>query len=473
MSTQALEERLDAIRAAGGFRAAAIDRLRTYLQSAVDEELFRASPLRFATDYDLAEQEAISLFLHATYAGVLEFAWGFLCPACVAFLTTAGGLRSLQEGKRCNFCNKDVVGPIGDEVEVGFTVSPAVRRIRFHSPDTLDLRRDAITVFFSSSIAPSSPLRRRFNEELIFAGRAEPDAVQEEVVTVRPDRHVLIIPTNHAVMWLDVREGAEAKAVDVDVLDDRTVPGEVVVSPGEVRLRIRNRTTRPVAYMFLPSMCKDDPVLHEHVSQHKASVRPYLTGPRLIASQAFRELFRAESIPSEGGLELKSLTVLFTDLKGSTAIYERVGDLQAYDLVRKHFALLRSIVAERGGAIVKTIGDAVMASFAEPVSAMQAAAAMRREVEKIGQGDLLLKIGLHTGRCIAVELNDRLDYFGRTVNIAARVQGVADAGEIVCTDEVWRAPGVGDAVSVAGLSARQAEVPLKGIDGAVPVIRLR
>src|SRR4029079_8396834 len=125
----------------------------------------------------------------------------------------------------------------------------------------------------------------------------------------------------------------------------------------------------------------------------------------------------------------------------------------------------RAIAAAEGGAIVKTIGDAVMASFADAASAMRAATRMNQAIERLGEGELSLKIGLHTGPCIAVELNDRLDYFGRTVNIAARVQGIAAAGEIVCTEAVLRAPGVRDAVAAAGLRAEEASVALRGIAG--------
>ena len=124
------------------------------------------------------------------------------------------------------------------------------------------------------------------------------------------------------------------------------------------------------------------------------------------------------------GLRLPVSHFLFTDLKGSTELYERVGDLVAYDLVRAHFRVLHEIVAAESGAVVKTIGDAVMATFPTPDRAMAAALKMREALKNL-KGDLLLKIGIHEGPCLAVSLNDRQDYFGRTVNIAARVQGLA------------------------------------------------
>jgi class 3 adenylate cyclase len=206
-----------------------------------------------------------------------------------------------------------------------------------------------------------------------------------------------------------------------------------------------------------------------------SAMRRYFSGKRLVTHQTFRELFRAESIPSEGGLEFKSMTVLFTDLKGSTELYERIGDMRAYGLVREHFGVLRDIIAQQGGSMVKTIGDAVMASFAEPTPALEAATAMTREVRRVSRegAKLQLKVGLHTGPCIAVELNERLDYFGQTVNVAARVQGVAGADEIAITEPVYAAPGSQDIIRAAELSATRERALLKGVEGETTVYRLR
>jgi class 3 adenylate cyclase len=174
------------------------------------------------------------------------------------------------------------------------------------------------------------------------------------------------------------------------------------------------------------------------------------------------------------GLQIKSLTVLFTDLQASTAMYERVGDLKALEIVRRHFEVLEGVVASHQGAVVKTIGDAVMAVFYEAGQAMRAATHMIDNVRRAtGHGeDLVLKIGLHGGPCVAVQSNNQMDYFGRTVNIAARVQALANGGEIVCSEELWQVPGVMDALSGRGLTARKETARLKGIAERFPVRRV-
>ena len=172
---------------------------------------------------------------------------------------------------------------------------------------------------------------------------------------------------------------------------------------------------------------------------------------------------------------MKRLALLFTDLQGSTALYDRIGDMKAFDLVRLHFGYLRECIWRNSGALVKTIGDAVMASFVDPLDALRAALDMRAEIARFNAdagSDLIhLKIGLHAGACLAVTLNDRLDYFGQTVNIAARVQALSGADEIVVTDDVLSLPGARELV--AGLKIDSSAVELRGIAGEVRIHRLR
>ncbi len=104
---------------------------------------------------------------------------------------------------------------------------------------------------------------------------------------------------------------------------------------------------------------------------------------------------------------LRDVTVMFTDLGGSTALYDRLGDHAAFALVRRHFAALRAGVLGAGGMVVKTIGDAVMAVFPEPAAAVRTALAALDEADP----PLRLKVGIHRGPAIAAALDEgRPDY---------------------------------------------------------------
>ena len=242
-----------------------------------------------------------------------------------------------------------------------------------------------------------------------------------------------------------------------------TVSGSV--APGKVTFDITNIGAKRLAFSVwqLPPGVSKPPPLH---------FAPFLSGKRLLTTQTFRNLFHSE-VTSQG-IGIKDITLLFTDLKGSTALYDRIGDLNAFSLVQQHFDRLQEVTRRNDGAIIKTIGDAVMAAFRDPAHAVRAALEMRKEIGAVNRGasdqELILKIGLHKGAAIAVTLNDRLDYFGQTVNIAARVQNLADADEIYLSEDIYTSQGVGEQLVSFSVEAKTAR--LRGINKEIPVFKV-
>lgn len=460
-----LQSRLTALSELGGFDGQLIDRFATYLASAPDEQLFRANPYQFAQVAAVSPQRALDLFLYATHTGIFDLNWGVICPSCSSFITTEGGLRSLRGQSHCSICSLDVEVSPDDNIEVAFTVAPAVRRIRFHSPDTLDMESDWYRVLFSTNLAYLDSVMQQARETLLRFCRLPGGASETLRVALEPGLYRLIAPREHSVAYVEVQPDAPLREVTFDLYEGRFVPDAITLRAGEVTLNVRNRSGHTAVYALMhdmPTMMMGRMSLEEIQRAHL--MNHYVTAKQIAMSQVFRDLFRAESIPSELGVSFKSVTFLFSDLKGSTQLYERVGDIRAYQLVREHFTLLQDIIAELGGSVVKTIGDAVMATFAEPLPAVQAALLMNREVTRLGLDESLrIKIGLHAGSCIAVESNDRLDYFGRTVNIAARVQGIAEAGEIVITDPIYAAAGVTEMIRAEGMQMESYCGALRGI----------
>ena len=197
-------------------------------------------------------------------------------------------------------------------------------------------------------------------------------------------------------------------------------------------------------------------------------VRP-LTGLDLLHRPLFHENFRDDVLSPDETLEIRNVVFLFTDIKGSTRLYEQLGDAKAYALVRDHFKVLFEAVEAHHGIVVKTIGDAVMASFRKPVDALEAALDVHEAIEALKipgtEEAVVVKMGLHSGPAIAVNLNDRFDYFGQTVNKAARIQGLAHDQEIYFSEVVFH-----DAACRTSLASRKAAVrrwrtKLKGIAG--------
>ena len=260
---------------------------------------------------------------------------------------------------------------------------------------------------------------------------------------------------------------ASARRVPVILGAGKSVPAAGNIAPGKLVFEVRNTGDRFAVFGILqfPGATFQRP---------KIRFTPSLSGKRLLMTQTFRDFFRSEVIGATEGIAVRDVTLVFTDLKGSTALYERIGDLNAYIQVQRHFQHLLDATVRHNGAVTKTIGDAVMAAFETPADAVRAAFDMREAVDQLNrdrpQRDFILKIGMHRGASIAVTLNERLDYFGQTVNIAARVQNLADGDEICITEDVYDAAGVAEIV--APYSVAKSEAALKGVSKAMAVYHL-
>jgi class 3 adenylate cyclase len=308
-------------------------------------------------------------------------------------------------------------------------------------------------------------------EEVMLEHIELPPGEKALISLMLPKEFIIVFdPVTHGTHFIDVKgePTRERQALTVVFNDVRAPTGTVEMRPGPLRLSLENRTTK----RLLPGVWVAGHTLHDLLAKR----RPFLTAKRLLTNQTFRDIYRTDTLDVDQRLKITSLTFLFTDLKGSTALYERVGDLVAYDLVRQHFGVLTGIVASETGAVVKTIGDAVMATFPTPDKALLAALRMRDAMNEInrqrGGEDLLLKIGIHEGPCLAVTLNDRQDYFGQTVNLAARVQGLATTRSIFATRPVVGHAATAKILLDAGLQPVEQQAALRGIADATVVYEI-
>lgn len=187
----------------------------------------------------------------------------------------------------------------------------------------------------------------------------------------------------------------------------------------------------------------------------------------MTALQVFRDLFVNEVVRPGEPISVGSLAVLFTDLLGSTRYYRMVGDAPAFASVRDHLQVLQDAVAAEDGALIKTMGGAIMAVFRRPAAGIRA---FLRARDALGGRPLALKGGLHYGPCIAVNQIERLDYFGSTVNTAARLVALS-GGDLVLSAAVLDDPEVGELL--AGSSLDPTDVQLKGFDERFALYRLR
>ena len=392
-------------------------------------DLAHLNPKTLAVDLDVPQRAAIEACLAGTRAGLLTMKWDLLCTNCRGAKLTATALSELPRGAHCPSCNIDYDRDFEKNVELSFAPAPSVRPLGV------------------GGFCLSGPM-------------ATPHVVVQ----------LLLAPDEKRGVALDLPVGSYRlrtlhPGASVDVEHRRgAFPGVRVTDKGVEALPPGQAGT--IAFVNeagfeLAALIED-----------RTWTREALTAPEVISLQAFRDLFAEATLRPGDEAGVSQVALLFSDLQGSTALYERVGDAVAFNMVREHFALLASIVRDHDGAVVKTIGDAVMASFGDPAQAVRAALAMQSRITRFGVGghDLVLKLGIHAGPSVVVTLNDRLDYFGSSVNMAARLQGQSQGGDIVLSRVVADDPAV--RMLLTAVPAREESVPLKGFADPISFVRL-
>jgi len=451
---------------------AVADAIRDLISNGKDHELNRINLLDFSKQAGLDEERVISGFLHASRLGLFDLTWNVLCPGCGGVLDAHSTLKSLRhDDYHCGLCACGYEASVDEQVEVAFTVSPRVRRIAAHDPNTLPLWEYFKQVFWSSGVDFDEESFAALSNDVVLDALELPAGEKATMSLQLPSDFIIVFePVTHAAQFIDVQGEPTRERQQLSLIYNKlqAPTGTITLRPGSLRLSLDNQA----GVRVLPSVFIAADALHHLIGKRK----PFLTAKRMLTNQTFRDVFKADNLNIDQRLKITSLTFLFTDLKGSTALYERVGDLAAFDLVRAHFHALLEIISSEKGAVVKTIGDAVMATFIRPEHAIVAGLRMRSAMDALnaerGTGDLVVKIGIHEGPCLAVMLNERQDYFGQTVNIAARVQGLATSQAIHITGPVIEAPAVAAILDREAITPIQKQAALRGIADKIVVYEI-
>jgi class 3 adenylate cyclase len=442
---------------------AVADAIAHLIEQGEDHALNRINVLDFSKRMGLDEERVISGFLHASRLGLFDLTWNVLCPGCGGVLDAHSTLKSLRhDDYNCALCAAGYEASVDEQVEVAFTVSPRVRRIAAHDPNSLPIWEYFKQVFWSSGIDLNKDSFAALTEEVTLDALELPAGEKAVLSLQLPPQFIIVFePVTHSAQFIDVQGEPIKERQQLSLIYNKVhaPTGTTTMRPGPLRLALDNQTDVRV----LPSVFIAADGLHHLLGTRK----PFLTAKRMLTNQTFRDVYKADNLNIDQRLKITSLTFLFTDLKGSTALYERVGDLAAFDLVRAHFHALLEIISSEKGAVVKTIGDAVMATFVRPEHALAAGLRMRAAMAELnakrGTEDLIVKIGIHEGPCLAVMLNERQDYFGQTVNIAARVQSLSTSQEIHITGPVIESPAVAAILEREAIKPIQKQAALRGI----------
>lgn len=416
------------------------ERLDALVRESDPQALAMIVPARLADQWAVAPDELLEAFLKATRVGMFDLEWSVRCPSCVGATQQADALARLHSESRCPVCELPFAASFDDAVEVTWRVHPDLRDL--------------------SGVDPDQTIRRHIPAEPVGTWPVEPGKDASASLELAAGNYHLIAVERQAGRGLKVHQAPVGVSGDLELDWDGSAldRGDWDRPAGRYRLKVRNRTQTPLT-LFV----------------ERVVPTPWVSAAQVFCRQSFRDMFSRELIRPGDDFAIRSLAFVFTDLKGSTALYERIGDSRAFSLVRDHFDIMAELVREHGGAIVKTIGDAIMATFLSSAAATRFAFALHRRFARYNSahhasGDIVVKVGIHRGPCIAVTLNERLDYFGRTVNAAARIQGTSQGGDVVMSKSCAEDAAVREEVAKAGWEPRAFEASLRGIAGSTALV---
>jgi class 3 adenylate cyclase len=408
-----------------------------YVRQAPDADVVRIRPFELADELASDERETLAICLYGVKSGLLELQWELVCPSCRTGTESAEALSDLPQAGHCQLCDLSFELELDRAVEATFRPSRSLRTLQ-SGPYCIGGPRRTPHVVSQTILLPHSSLELK--------------------APLEPGRYRLFL-RGGVTTALEVEAGAASELV-LKTSDTTLTPPKAVVAPG-ASIRVEHAGEKET-HIKLERLVYASRAATAHV----VSTLP-----------EFRREFSSDLLRAGTSLRVARVALLFTDLTDSTALYSRVGDAKAFKVVHEHFDLLMSIVAAHRGTLVKTIGDAVMAAFVEERDAVAAAIEMLERFPTFRGGlpeasSTFLKVGVYAGPCYVVTANGILDYFGQTVNLAARLQGAAGAGEVILVE------ALADEAQEHGWlgkheSSERFDAVLKGLDAPVRVTRIR
>ena len=420
-----------------GTDPALVAHLEEFLNQADELSLQRIRPYALADHWRVNRRAVLEMFLRATRAGIMDMFWDLLCPSCRGTSEGHTNLAEVHGKSHCSTCQIDFTVNFDHNIEVVFRPNPSV-----------------MTIEFSAAFCVGSPQMQPhvFMTQSISALHSLPVPLQLE-----PGRYTLRASNV---------PGSTSLYADAD-------------GPARADLRATQYGWPPEEHhvSLLPTLNLINAAEEDQLFtlERTAWSDQAATAADVTALQVFRDLFATEVVRPGEEISIGSVTLMFTDLRDSTRMYRLIGDASAFGRVREHFEILENAIAKEGGAIVKTMGDAVMATFLHPIDALRAVWNAQTESAKRGEPMLWLKVGLHKGPCIVVNLNDRLDYFGSTVNITARLPNFSQGGELILSEVFYEDPEIQQflAENIKPSALMRFAGDLKGFDTPFTMWKLR
>jgi class 3 adenylate cyclase len=411
-----LEECLDRLMAIG-VDPQVVERLGTFLAQAPDPEVARIRPLALAQRLGVDADRLVIACLHGARTGLLVLLWDLLCPICRISSEIKETLRAIRDHGHCPACDLDYPLDFARSVELVFRVHPEIRKV--------DLGTYCIggPAHFPHVLAQ---VRVAAGERL------------ELVLELAADSYRLRGPQLPWSIDFHVQANAPTRDWEIDLAAGPAPDLPRVLRAGHQAITLANSLERELAVRI----------------ERTADRADALTAARAASLAQFRELFPNEVLGPGQLAAVSTVTLLAVELAPETAetLYRDLDDSRVFNVIHELFCLLDDAVREAGGAVVKTVGDGLLASFDDPPSAVRLALELENRLERSPQtGGLRLRQGINRGTALAANIKDHLDYFGTTARQVFKLAGLVQEGELALAPAVASDPEVASILHARGI----------------------
>ena len=428
-----------------GVEPEVVERLGVYLAEAPAQAVARIRPLALARHLDLDPDAVVDACLRAARSGLLILLWDILCPVCRIPTQIRDTLKALRDHDHCEACGLDFAVDFARSVELIFRADPSIR--------------DTELATYCVGGPAHSP-------HVVAQVRVAPGEAFELPLGLPEGSYRIRGPGLPYVLDLRVADREGVRRLDMDLAGGPSADTPRVLLAGGQAIVLKNSTALEVVARVERAISRDDA----------------LTAARAAALATFRELFPGETLAPGQLVGIEAVSLLRAEPAGAGESYERLGDARAFGLLHESFRRIEAAVRSQGGAVVKAVGDGLLATFPNPraaaFAAFEAAAAIAEPDADRGAeaspspmvsqpagslGRLQLRAAVHHGPAMVATINDQLDYFGLTVAQSAALLATAGPGELAFTPTVASDPAIAAFLRARGRSPSLKVADLPGL----------
>lgn len=392
-----------------------------------DDEAAHIRPYEWADRWGKPRDQVFDFMLVATKVGLLNKRLGHRCSECGGTPVTSATLNNVVAKVFCRTCEVDSKIDIDDLLEASFSV--------------VDEIRNGVVGEFCAA----NPEDRAHIVARIVVSPCDNRSITPHLSPGKYRLHYVGTPGR----FVEARAESQIE-LTIDPRAEWSIPSTIDLSP-YIHL------TSPAGFITERVFVIERTGWRDNA----ATVRDLATNPH------FRDLFPMECLPMGIGISLQNVAILFTDIKGSTKFYQRVGDARALEVVLDHFRIIESRLKRYGATCIKRIGDAVMAISNTRAELVLAALEAQDECNRrCGPYDIAVRVGIHYGAVMITTLNNGdVDAFGTNVNLASRIEALSTSEDVVVSDPVFEDPGVQELEKMQIKHVEAFDATLKGFDG--------